>query len=99
MLRGQILLSSSATTNGALALLYPGVVEKMMKIMGGPFNAVFMNINDVMIFDLKNPMASNYAEQAKESGKLGEMLSGKVYMCDENGVNPASLIMMYPGWK
>lgn len=93
----QILLSTKATTNGAVALLYPGVVEKMMKIMNGAFYAVFMNINDVMIFDLKDTFARRYVEQAKSSSNLGEMLSGKLYLCDEHGVNPASQFVMYSG--
>ena len=88
-----ILLSTFSTVNGAVSLFYPGVVEKMMSVMGGPFNAVFMNINDVIIFDLKDPIAGGYVDQAKVSSDLGETLSGKLYMCDENGIHPASQYM------
>ena len=84
-----ILLSTTKTTNGAVALFYPGVVEKMMEIMGGSFSAVFMNINDVMIFSRNDPRADRYADGAKHSNPMGEMLSGRIYFCDKNGVRPA----------
>ena len=84
-----ILLSTMKTTNGAVALFYPGVIEKMMKIMGGSFVAVFMNINDVMIFSRSDPRASRYADLGSSSGKMGEMLSRKYYLCSEKGVVPA----------
>ncbi|MGN1458546.1 MAG: DUF5688 family protein [Acutalibacteraceae bacterium] len=35
-----ILLSTFEVTNGAMALFYPGVAEKMSSIMGGAFTAV-----------------------------------------------------------
>ncbi|MBR1685534.1 MAG: hypothetical protein IJ708_10410 [Clostridia bacterium] len=79
---GQLLLSTFKTTNGAAAIFYPGVMQKMRKIIGGDFQVVFMNINDVMIFRKGNKMANYFAQSAKTSGKLGEMLSEKVYMCD-----------------
>ncbi len=85
-----ILLSTSKCTNGAVALFYPGVVEKMMQVMGGPFNAVLMNTNDILIFDLRERNVTSFAKQAGQSGKMGEMLSSKVYHCDENGINPAT---------
>ena len=86
--RNLILLSTTKTTNGALALFYPGVVEKMMEVMGGPFVAVFMNINDIMIFDRNDPNADSFVASAKQSGHMGEMLSTKKYLCDEKGIRP-----------
>ncbi|MBR3306924.1 MAG: hypothetical protein IKI75_06700 [Lachnospiraceae bacterium] len=94
LMGNHILMSTLNCTNGAIALFYPGVVEKMMEIMGGPFNAVLMNINDILVFDLKDPQAKNFAKQAGKSGKMGEMLSAKIYMCDENGINPAAQFFM-----
>lgn len=83
-----ILLSTIGTTNGAVALFYPGVVDKMMQIMNGSFLAVFMNINDVMILDRKDvDTGRQFAHTAKATSKLGEMLSGKLYLCDENGIS------------
>ena len=81
-----ILLSTTVTSNGALAIFYPGVIEKMMKLMGGPFLAAFMNVNDVMIFDLTSKLARKYADSAKKSDMMGEMLSGRLYLCDERGI-------------
>lgn len=83
-----ILLSTFRTTNGAASLFYPGVAEKMMRIMGGAFWAVFMNINDVMIFERGDKLAEKCARMAKTGGGLGEMLSGRVYLCSEKGINP-----------
>lgn len=80
------LISTFKTINGALALFYPGVVEKLVEMMGGAFKVVFMNINDVMIFDLNDPMAKGYARTASTSSEMGEMLSKRCYKCDETGI-------------
>ena len=86
--KDMILLSTTKTTNGAIALFYPGVVEKLMTVMGGPFAAVFMNINDVMIFARNDTHADWAADTARRSGPMGEMLSGKKYLCDKSGIKP-----------
>ncbi|MBR1485686.1 MAG: hypothetical protein IJ597_00330, partial [Synergistaceae bacterium] len=83
-----ILLSTEATTNGALALFYPGVCEKMLKIMGGSFAAVFMNINDVMIFE-KNDQHINACLQAAKNPTSGEFLSSRLFIGSDKGINPA----------
>ena len=84
-----ILLSTFTTTNGAIALFYPGVIEKMMKIMGGSFAAVFMNINDVMICDKGSPFVDSFKATAKEAkSPLGEILSKSAYVCDKKGLTP-----------
>ena len=84
-----IVLSTFKVTNGAAALFYPGVVAKMMKVMGGAFWAVFMNINDVMIFSRGDRRADNCTRAAKTGGGQAEMLSSRIYLCSEQGVNPA----------
>lgn len=86
ILEHQILMTTFKTTNGATSLFYPGVIEKLMLIMGGAFTVVFMNINDVMLFYLNSQLAKAYAKTAAESSPLGEMLSDKCYRCDENGI-------------
>ena len=86
---GMRIVTTFKTTNGAAALFYPGVAEKLMKVMGGKFWAVFMNINDIMIFDVGDPMAKNFAEMASDGGGQGEMLSGRIYLCSEKGITPA----------
>ncbi|MBQ9009618.1 MAG: hypothetical protein IJ088_09850 [Clostridia bacterium] len=95
-----IMVSARGTPNGAVSIFYPGVIEKMMKIMGGPFQAVFMNIRDVLIFDMKDRNAVNYLKQAKEgSSTIGEMLSGKIYRCDEKGLHAGTVVQLYPNGK
>ena len=54
--------------------------------MGGPFQAVFMNINDVMIFAPGDAKAVEMAEKAGKTGPYGEMLSGHRYLCSERGI-------------
>ena len=84
-----IMLTTFKTTNGAAALFYPGVAEKMMQVMGGAFWAVFMNVNDIMIFDIGDPMARMSADIARDGGGQGEMLSNRIYLCSEKGIAPA----------
>ena len=91
-----ITLSTFRTTNGAVALFYPGVIEKMMKIMGGPFQAVFMNTNDILIFDKNDKTAYSFAETARSgSTGMGEMLSGKIYLCDGKNMIPGIIVKVY----
>ena len=91
-----IMLSTSKATNGAVALFYPGVMKKMMKIMGGPFQAVFMNTNDILIFDRHDRMAVEYARTAREDSIMGEMLSKRVYLCDGNQIIPGIIVKIDP---
>ena len=90
-----ILLSTFRVTNGAVALFYPGVMNKMKEIMGGAFVAVFMNINDVMIFDPEDPMAVLFLKDAVSGNNIAEPLSSMVYLIDENGINPGIVIDVY----
>lgn len=83
-----ILLSTFETTNGAAALFYPGVREKMLEIIGGPFYAVFMNINDVAVLEMDNPMLQYWLRTAGKSSVLGDYLSDKCYLCDREGITP-----------
>lgn len=84
-----ILLSTFRTTNGAAAIFYPGVSDKLLDVMKGEFIAVFMNINDVLIFRSENlSLAKAYAETAVESSRMGEMLSGNCYLCNKDGIKP-----------
>ena len=83
---GFILMSTFATTNGAVSLFYPGVREKMLEVMGGPFQAVFMNVNDVMIFAEGDRKAEEFAQLAMDSSRMGETLSGRIYRCDKGGI-------------
>jgi len=89
LIPGAFILSTKATTNGALALFYPGVCEKLLKIMDGPFAAVLMNINDVMIVKPKDPHIDKLLDGARHSGKMGEMLSTRLFIGNEKGINPA----------
>ena len=80
-----LLLSTAHTVNGAAALFYPGVIDKLKEIMGGKFVAVFMNTSDVMIFDVDDPRSCEYAETASLITKFGEPLSTKLYRFTPEG--------------
>ncbi len=82
MIKGQFLLSTFNSTNGAVSFFYPGVAEKLFRIMGGEFDIVFMNVNDVMIYEKNHPQAECAAQMAADSPIFGEMLSGKCYRYD-----------------
>ena len=69
------MISTFRTTNGAAALFYPGVLEKLLKVMDGPFEAVFMNINDVMIFTPGDAKSVEMAELAGKTGPYRDSLS------------------------
>ena len=71
-----------------------------MKIMGGPFQAVFMNTNDVLIFDKEDGAAYRFAKTAKkgENG-VGEKLSEKIYLCDGQHLIPGMIVEVYPDGK
>ncbi len=80
------MISTFRTTNGAAALFYPGVLEKLLKVMDGPFEAVFININDVMIFTPGDAKSVEMAELAGKTGPYAEMLSGHRYLCSNCGI-------------
>ncbi|MBE6908557.1 MAG: hypothetical protein E7474_02970 [Ruminococcaceae bacterium] len=83
---GNILLSTMRVTNGALSIFYPGVREKLSKLIGETFYAVFMNVNDVMLFSKdKQSLARLYLPLTRTSDKMGEMLSDKLYVSDKRG--------------
>lgn len=87
-LKNVVMLSTMPSVNGAIALFYPGVIEKMMKIMKRPFLAVFMNTTDVMIFERTDMRrALQMTKTAKTDTGMGEPVSGSVYICDEKGVH------------
>lgn len=82
---GAILLSTFQNTNGAVALFYPGVAEKLSQLMDGSFQVVFMNVNDLMVFPMKShQLARTYLEIGSESNILGEVLSKRLYTCSDS---------------
>ena len=83
----QILVTTFISTNEAVALFYPGVTKKLMKVMGGAFAAVFMNINDIMIMDIDDPFIDKFAEVGSRTNAMGEMLSKQPFICDETGIH------------
>lgn len=85
---GLIVMSTLRHTNGALSLFYPSAGEKMRKVMGGSFLAVCMNTDDVLLFERNDSKAWNFTHAAKKGGNIGEMLSARVFLCDEKGVRP-----------
>lgn len=86
---GTILLSTSKAANGALAIFYPGVREKLHKLLGDDFFVVFMNINDVMVVPKdQQSLARLFLRSAKSGSDMGEMLSQSLFLSDKRGLNP-----------
>lgn len=83
-----ILLTTEKGVNGAISVFYPGVREKMMQVMGGPYGVVFMNTVDALIFKAGSkeiPLAMNLA---KKGTGIGNFLSDQCFICDEKGIRP-----------
>jgi len=58
----------------------------LSKLIGETFYAVFMNVNDVMLFSKdKQSLARLYLPLTRTSDKMGEMLSDKLYVSDKRG--------------
>lgn len=86
---GTILLSTSKAANGALAIFYPGVREKLHQLLGDDFYVVFMNVNDVMIVPKnQQALARLFLRSAKSGNDMGEMLSQSLFLSDKRGLNP-----------
>lgn len=82
------ILTTSVTTNGAIAIFYPGVIEKIMKILGGPFIAIFMNADDIMIFEKDSPFAAACAQVTHQAAFDKKDITHDIYICDKNGIRP-----------
>lgn len=93
----QTIMSVLNGSNGVISLFYPGVVEKMLTIMGDPFIAIFMNVNDVLIADLENPMLRTFIKSAGERNPEGEFLSGRIYLCSSDGIRSGTKVRFLPG--
>lgn len=86
---GSILLSTTRGTNGAIAIFCNQVREKLHKLLGESFYAVFMNINDVMIVPKSNKsLARSYLANSKQSSDMGEMLSENIFISNKHGFAP-----------
>lgn len=83
---GYALLSNSIGQNGAVSIFYPGVIEKMMKWMNGPFYAVFMNTMDVMLLPLDTRLLQKCMLICRKDPEFGEYLSDKCYLCTHSGI-------------
>lgn len=85
-----VMLSTDRAVNGALALFYPGIKERFLQLFGGPFNAVFMNTTDVLLFPegTDRSMMEKFQQAGTEPGPFGEPLSDHIWICDEQDIKP-----------
>ncbi|MDD6258791.1 MAG: DUF5688 family protein [Erysipelotrichaceae bacterium] len=82
---GSYILSTTKGSNGAVALFYPGVVEKMWNVLRDDFIAVFMNTTDVMLLDQDSPFIASAQAIAGQQDEFGEILSSRKYLCKKDG--------------
>lgn len=80
----RILLTTTHFINGAVVLFYPGVIKKLMQIKGGPFKAVFLSTDDVLIFDKDDPNANPSLMDPSYNKEIAEMLSKRPFLVGVN---------------
>lgn len=80
-------LTTTKKTNGAIALFYPGVKEKLAELFGESYYVAFTSINDVRIHhkDTISPLSVlRRLKDVNSAFPKEELLSRKVYYYDKD---------------
>lgn len=81
-------LTTTRQKNGAIALFYPGVQEKICALAGGSYYAAFTSIDEVRIHAegsiSPRTILSSLKEMNKKFNTAGDILSRKVYLYDSD---------------
>lgn len=77
-------LTTEQEINGAIAAFYPGVLERLFRMIGGDFYLSFTGISDVRIYPINgrfkvSSMRRALADMNREMNKPGELLSRQIY--------------------
>ena len=83
----EILLSAQVDFNGAASLFYPGVMNEMMKVMAGPFIAIFLGTSYIRIHRPDDFSYMLTHAVVHDSKLFDDFLSGKIYYCDHTGIS------------
>lgn len=82
--RMALALSTAQEINGAIAVFYPGVQERLYQMVGGDFYLVFTSISEVHIYPVNgwfkvSTMRSVLADTNRDMNKKGELLTRRIY--------------------
>lgn len=77
-------LTTEQEVNGAVAAFYPGVLERLHRMVGGDFYLVFSSIYDVHIHPVDGPrrvssMRATLADMNRNANRRDEILSRQIY--------------------
>ena len=77
-------LTTEQEINGAIAAFYPGVLERLHRMIGGDFYLVFSSISDTHIHPINgrfkvSSMRKSLAEMNRDMNQQGELLTRKIY--------------------
>lgn len=81
------ILTTQQEVNGAVAAFYPGVLERLYRMVGEDFYLVFSGIHDVHIHPVNgqarvSSMRSTLADMNRTANKRDEVLSRQIYQYD-----------------
>lgn len=75
-------LTTTRHQNGAIALFYPGVKERLAEILGGDYYVAFTSVHEVRIYPVRTKPLSNVKAELEHHNALSEKrnyLTGRVY--------------------
>ena len=81
------MLTNTRGNFGTIVLFNPGVVERVMEILGGPFMAVFMSTDEVLLFDTTSSASHFFSSAARHPLTEKTFLSAGRCLCDKTAIH------------
>lgn len=80
-------LTTEQEINGAIAAFYPGVLERLYRMVGGDFYLIFTSISDLHIHPVNgrfkvSSMRKSLADMNRDMNQQGELLTRQIYRYD-----------------
>jgi len=75
-------LTTTKHFNGAIALFYPGVKERLAELLGGDFYVAFTSVHEASIFPVRQKLLSDVRGELEQNNALLDarsFLTGRVY--------------------
>lgn len=75
-------LTTTRTMNGAVALFYPGVQERLAQLMGGDYHVGFTSIHEAILHPVNRQSPENMRDSIHDINEVfprDEMLSNEVF--------------------
>jgi len=76
-------ITTTTQMNGAIAMFYPGVTERLAELLGGDYYVVFTSIHDVILHKKGTVVPLHILRSLKDTNKTfdpEELLSRKIYL-------------------